>query len=71
MIARINESKILTKRLSCECKCKFDGRKYNLNQKWNNNKCRCKCKNPKKISRVQMKLIFAILPHIMVNVINI
>ena len=33
MIARTNESKTLTKRLSCECKCKFDGRKYNSNQK--------------------------------------
>ena len=22
--------------MSCECKCKFDGRKSNLNQLWNN-----------------------------------
>ena len=48
MITGINESKTLTKHISCECKCKFDGRKYNSNPKWNNNKCRCKCKNPKK-----------------------
>ena len=34
-----NESKILTKDISCECKCKFDERKCNSNQKWNNNKC--------------------------------
>ena len=27
MIIRINESKTLTKHISCECKCKFDGRK--------------------------------------------
>ena len=27
-----NESKTSTKRVSCECKCKFDGRKYNSNQ---------------------------------------
>ena len=33
MIARINESKKLPKHTSCECKCKFDGRKYNSNQK--------------------------------------
>ena len=27
-----NESKILTKDISCECKCKIDGRKYNSDQ---------------------------------------
>ena len=32
MITGKNESK------SCGCKCKFDGRKYNSNQKWNNDK---------------------------------
>ena len=32
MITGINESKILTKHISCEGKCKFDGRKFNLNQ---------------------------------------
>ena len=47
MITGINESKILTKHKSCECKCKFDGRKHNSNQKWNNDKCWCECKNPK------------------------
>ena len=26
MITRINESKTLTKHISCKCKCKFDGR---------------------------------------------
>ena len=36
------------KHISCECKCKFDGRKYNSNQKSNNDKCRCECKNPGK-----------------------
>ena len=39
MIAGKNESKILTKDISCECKCKFDGKKSNSNQKWNNDKC--------------------------------
>ena len=33
------ESKILTKDISCEFKCKFDERKCNSNQKWNNSKC--------------------------------
>ena len=48
MITGINESKILTKHVSCKCKCKFDSRKCNLNQNWNNNQCWCKCKNPPK-----------------------
>ena len=39
MITGINESKTLTKHISCEWKCKFDGRKCNSNQWWNNNKC--------------------------------
>ena len=41
MFAKItdqNESKILRKDISCECKCKFDGRKWNSNQEWNNDK---------------------------------
>ena len=46
MITGINESHILTKHISCECKCKFEVRKFNSNQKWNNDKCRCDCKNP-------------------------
>ena len=44
MITGVNESKTLTKYISSECKCKFEGRKYNLNQKWNNDKCWCECK---------------------------
>ena len=44
MITGINESKTLTKHISCECKCRFDGRKCNSNQWWNNNKCWCECK---------------------------
>ena len=39
MITGKNELKILTKDISCECKSKFDKRKCNSNQKWNNNKC--------------------------------
>ena len=46
MITGLNESKILTKHISYECKCKFDGKKCNWNQKWNNDKCRHDCKNP-------------------------
>ena len=32
------------KYISCECKYKFDGRKFNSNQKWNYDKFQCKCK---------------------------
>ena len=35
MITKINESKILSKHISCDCKCKFDSAQSNLNQKWN------------------------------------
>ena len=45
MITEINESKKLTKHISWECKCKFDCRKCNSNQKWNKDKCRFECKN--------------------------
>ena len=44
MIIETNESKTLTKHVWCKCQCKFDDRKCNLNQKWNNDKCWCKCK---------------------------
>ena len=44
MITGINESKTLTMHISCECKCKFDGRKCNSDQWWNNDKCQCECK---------------------------
>ena len=46
MITGINESKTLTKHTSCECKCRFDGKKCNSNQWWNNGKCRCECRKP-------------------------
>ena len=38
----INELKTL--HISCECRCRFDGRKCNSCQWWNNNKCLCECK---------------------------
>ena len=40
----MNEPKILPKHTWFECKCKFDARKRNSNQKWNNDKCPCECK---------------------------
>ena len=44
MITGINESKILTKHISCECRCRLDGRKCNSDQWWNNDKCQCESK---------------------------
>ena len=45
MITGIKKMKTLTtKHISCERRCKFDARKYNSNQKWNNDKCWCECK---------------------------
>ena len=46
MITGKNESNILTKDISCECKFKFDGRKCNSDQWRNNDKCQCECKKP-------------------------
>ena len=39
MITGKNESKVLTNDISCEFKYKFDGKKCNSNQQWNNDKC--------------------------------
>ena len=39
MVTGINESKTLTKHISCECKYKFDGRNCNSDHWWNNDKC--------------------------------
>ena len=36
MITGINESKALTRHISCDCKCKLDRTKCNSNQWWNN-----------------------------------
>ena len=42
IITGINESKTLTKHVSCECKCKFNVKKCNSNQKRKNKNCWCK-----------------------------
>ena len=44
IITGISESKTLTKYISCECKCKFDGGSCNSNQWWNDDKYQCECK---------------------------
>ena len=35
MIKEIYESKILSKHISCECRCEFDGKTCNSRQNWN------------------------------------
>ena len=67
MITGINKSKTLTKHISCECKCKFDGTKYNSNQWRNNYKCWCECKSIIYVT----KIIFGILLHVVANMVNI
>ena len=39
MITVINESTAITKHISCKFKCRFDGRKCNSGQWWNEGKC--------------------------------
>ena len=39
MITRINEGKTSMKHILCDCKCKFEDKKCNSNQKWENNNC--------------------------------
>ena len=43
-ITGINESKTLTKHISCKCECRFEERKCNSDQWWNNDKFQCECK---------------------------
>ena len=55
MITGISESKALTKDISCECKCRFDSRKCNSNQWWNNDKCRGECRKRSVCKRLYLE----------------
>ena len=44
MTTGTDESETLKKHISCECKCRFDGRNCNSDQWWNNDKCQCERK---------------------------
>ena len=68
MITGINESNTLTKHISCKCKCKFDGRKSNSNQTWNNGKCWCEWKNLKNMCT--KKIIFGILLNVVAKMVK-
>ena len=67
MITGINELKTLTKHISCKCKCRFDGRKCNSYQRWNNENCRCECKK----HYVRKKIMIGILLLVIVKMENI
>ena len=58
MIIGKDESKTLTKHISISRK--FNGRKCNSNEKWDNDKCGCDCENPIKNMDAK-KVIFEIL----------
>ena len=65
MITGKNESKILTKDISCECKCKVDGRKCSSNRITINVDV-----SVKNIIYVK-KVIFEILVHVVAKMVNI
>ena len=69
MITGIKELKKLTKHISCKCECKFDSKKRNSNQKWNNDKCRGESANPKEHCVCQ-KVIFGIQQHVIAKLVN-
>ena len=67
MITFINELKTLTKHISCECECKLDGTKCNLNQWCNNDKCQCE----RKKNIFAKKIMFGVLLYVTVKMQNI
>ena len=66
MITGINESKILTKHMSCEFKCKFDNRKSNSNKKRKMLNVYVSTKIQKNIMHMK-KIILGILLHVAKN----
>ena len=63
MITGVNESKTLTKHISCKCEYKFDNRKCKSNQRRNENL---------KKNRVCVKnIIFGILLHVVVKMVSV
>ena len=70
MITGMNESKTLTKHISCKCECKFDGRKPNPNQKWNNDNVDV-CVKIWKSFMCAKKIKVGILLHVVEKMVNI
>ena len=67
MITGINELKTLTKHISCESKCRFDGRKSNSHQCWNDDNFNMSVKNVMYVN----KIMFGMLLHVVVKKENI
>ena len=67
MITGKNKSKFLTKYISCKCKCKFDGRSCNSDQKWISINVNASVKNIKHVK----KIIFGVLLYVIVKMENI
>ena len=67
MITGKNKSKFLTKYISCKCKCKFDGRRCNSDQKWISINVNASVKNIKHVK----KIIFGVLLYVIVKMENI
>ena len=44
MLARINETRKITRHESCKCICRFTKAVCDNKQEWNENKCKCACK---------------------------
>ena len=68
MFTGINAPKTLTKHISCKCKHRFNGRKCNSDQFWNNNNYWCEWKN---CHACDEKVMFWILLHVVVKMENI
>ena len=66
MIAGINESKTLKRHISCECKCRFDGRNCKINGVIMIN-VNVSLKNVKYVK----KIILGILLHVIVEMENL
>ena len=66
MITGLNELKTLTKHI-CECKGRFDGRKCNSDQWWNNDNVNVNVKNVMYVKKIK----FGILLHVILKMENI
>ena len=64
MITGKNESKSLTKDLSCECKCKFNGTKWNSNQWWNNINVNVNVKNIIYVKMIMFRTMLQVIVKI-------
>ena len=71
MIIRKDESETLTKKFHANVNVNLLVKKCSSNQNWNNNKYRCECKNPKKNVICVKSIIYRILKHSLVKMVNI